>query len=71
MEAFLPVVVWSPAVGTDDTRRPAVLRRELLRYHRVPPAGQAAAAARVLPRCSVSAHRFTGSVHVIHMARLA
>lgn len=43
------VVIWRVAVGTDDTRSPAVLGRELLRHHRVPLAGKAAAAARVLP----------------------
>lgn len=43
------VVIWSVAVGADDTRGPAVLGRELLRHHRLPLAGEEAAAARVLP----------------------
>lgn len=47
------VVVWRVAVGADDPRRPAVLRRELLRHHRLPAAGEEAAAARVLPRFPV------------------
>lgn len=49
------VVIWRVAVGADDPRSATVLRCELLRHHRVPPAGEEAAAARVLPRCPVSA----------------
>jgi len=49
------VVVRCVALGTHDPGCPALLRCELLRHHSLPSARPETSAARVLPRCTVSA----------------